>query len=151
MFRRFVSLALASVLMFQSAACLAAEADGPVATPAPELLARQSSGVTVERSSDENPVMEVARATFWGAAAGSVVGLAVAAMQNDNPSAALRWGFAMGTFTGLATGTYWVMQRPAPASFLELRDGRFVPSAAALESIQVAPDGWRVRAVGVTF
>ena len=143
MLRRLVSLAFASVLLLQSAVCLASDA--------PEILARESGNVTVERPGSENPVMEVARATFWGAAAGTVVGLAVAAIQSENQSAAIRWGFALGTFSGLATGVYWVAQRPAPASLLELRDGRLVPGAGALAAVEVAPDGWRVCAVGVRF
>jgi len=143
MLRRLVSLALASVLLFQSAACLAADT--------PEILARESGNVTVERRGDENPALEVARATFWGAAAGTLVGLAVAAIKSEDQAAAIRWGFAMGTFSGLATGVYWVVQRPAPASLLQLQDGHLVPNPGAMAAVDVLPDGFRVRAVGVHF
>ena len=143
MLRRLVSLALASVLLLQSAVCLAADA--------PEILARESGNVTVERHGSENPAMEVARATFWGAAAGTLVGLAVAAIKSEDQAAAIRWGFALGTFSGLATGVYWVAQRPAPASLLQLQDGHLVPNPGAMAAVDVLPDGFRVRAVGVRF
>jgi hypothetical protein len=121
------------------------------AADVPELLAKESGNVSVERRGDENPAMEVARATFWGAVAGSLVGLAVAAVKSENQSDAIRWGFALGTFAGLATGVYWVTQRPAPASLLELQEGRLVPGPGALAAVEVAPDGMRVRAVAVRF
>ena len=143
MLRRLTSLLLASVLLLQSAVCLAAEA--------PQLLARESGNVSVERRGDENPAMEVARATFWGAVAGTVVGLAVAAIQNDHASESIRWGFALGTFAGLGTGIWFVSHRPEPASLLEVRDGQWVPNPGAAAAVDVMPDGVRVRAVGVRF
>ena len=143
MLRRSISLVVASILLLQATVGFAAEA--------PELLARESGNVTVERHGVENPAMEVARSTFWGAVAGTVLGLAVAAVQDQNDSAAIRWGFALGTFAGFGAGVYFVAQRAQPASLLELRDGHLAPSAAALEAVQVAPDGFRVRAVGVSF
>jgi hypothetical protein len=143
MLRRAVSLVLASILLLPSTVAFAAET--------PEFLAKESGNVTVERHGSENPVMEVARSTFWGAVAGTVLGLAVAAVQDNNDSAAIRWGFAIGTFAGFATGVYFVTQRPAPASLLEIRDGQLVPSPAAFSAVDVSADGVRVRALGFAF
>ena len=143
MLRRSISLVVASILLLQATVGIAAEP--------PELLARESGNVTVERHGVENPAMEVARSTFWGAVAGTVLGLAVAAVQDQNDSAAIRWGFALGTFAGFGAGVYFVAQRPAPASLLELRDGKLAPGNEAFAAVEVAPEGFRVRAVGVSF
>ena len=143
MFRKALCLALAAVLASPPSA-LAAEA--------PQLLARSSGDVTVTRGSNENPVLEVAKSIYWGAAAGSVLGLAIMLADKSDSGEPLRWGFVIGAFAGLGTGIYFVTHRPQPASgLLELEHGRLLPGPAPLAAIEPVPGGARVRAIAVRF
>ena len=63
MFRRLFALAFAGCL-FAPAAFAATP------TTAPELLTRSSGSVSISRTGAENPVLEVAKSTYWGAVAG---------------------------------------------------------------------------------
>lgn len=143
MSRRLWALALACGLLVQALPALAAE---PVL-----LLARSSGAVNIERRGDENPVVEVARSTFWGGVAGLAVGGAVALVTDGSNVDPLRWGVALGTFAGLAAGIYWVANRPVPGALLEVRDGRLMPSSAAAMFAAVEPvrGGVRVTVLSV--
>jgi hypothetical protein len=143
MFRRFVALLLMG--------CMLTNATLAFASDAPRLLARSSGGVSINRSGDENPVMEVAKSAMWGALAGLVVGSAIALAAKDDTGESIRWGIVVGTFAGLGAGIYFVAHRPEPASMLELRDGKLVPNAAALTAIEPVPGGARVHALAVRF
>jgi hypothetical protein len=143
MFRRITAALLALCLTFLATAAFAVDA--------PELLARSSGNVNINREGSENPVMEVARSTFWGATAGTLIGLAISVAQDGSSGEPVRWGFVLGTFGGLATGIYFVSQRPQPSSLLELKRDGLSPGSAAT-AIEVAPNGGvRVRAIGVRF
>jgi hypothetical protein len=144
MSRNALCLALAA-LTFLPPAALAAEP--------PELLARSSGDVTVQRESHENPVMEIARSIYWGAAAGSVLGLAIMLADKGDSGEPLRWGFVIGAFAGLGAGIYFVAHRPQPASqgLLEFQGGRLVPRPAPMAAIEPVPGGARVRAITVRF
>lgn len=143
MFRRLTALVLAGSLLLNAMPAFAAEA--------PEWMARASGGVTIHRESNENPVMEVAKSVCWGALAGLVVGSAIALAAEDSSGEPIRWGIVVGTFAGLGAGIYFVSHRPQPAGLLELKDGRLVPSAAALTALEPVPGGARVHAVAVRF
>ncbi len=142
MSRRGLCLALAAVLLFHTAAPAAAT---------PVRFAETSGSVTIQRGSHENPVMEIAKSVYWGAAAGSVLGLAIMLADKNDSGEPLRWGFVIGAFGGLAAGIYFVSRRPQPAGLLELEDGRLVPAHAPLAAIEPVPGGARLRAVAVRF
>jgi len=144
MFRRGFALLLALGVATTSARA---------ATPAaPELLTRSSGSVNISRNGAENPMVEVARSVFWGAVAGLTVGSAITLADDGHSGEPIRWGIVVGTFAGLGAGVYFVANRPVPdSSMLEVRDGRLVPSAAALAAVEPVPGGARVRAIGVRF
>jgi hypothetical protein len=110
--------------------------------------------VNVERRSDENPVVEVARSVMWGAVAGAVVGGAVAlADTSPDNSTPVRWGIVGGTALGLAYGLWWSAKRPSGA-MLEIQDGTLRAQAVPPIEMTVTPGGTRetrVALVGVTF
>jgi hypothetical protein len=142
MFRRGLCLALAAVMLFHTVAA--------AAEPALR-LAESSGGVTIQRGSHENPVMEIAKSVYWGAAAGSVLGLAIMLADKNDSGEPLRWGFVIGAFGGLAAGIYIVSRRPQPAGLLEFEDGRLAPGPAPLAAVEPLPGGARLRAVAVRF
>jgi hypothetical protein len=142
MFRRVLALLIAVLLSSQTAAA---------AAEAPTLLAETSGSVNIQRGSHENPVMEIAKSVFWGAAAGSVLGLAIMLADGSDSGEPLRWGFVVGAFGGLAAGVYFVSHRPQPGGLLEIHDGRLVPAPVPLAAIEPVPGGARVRALAVKF
>ena len=142
MFRRIVAAGLLACFAFQATTAFAAVT--------PEVLARTSGSVNISREGAENPVMEIARAVFWGATAGTIIGLAISLVQDGSSGEPVRWGFVLGTFGGLGAGIYFVSQRPQPASLLELRHDGLAPGAAA-DAIELTPGGVRVHAIGVRF
>ncbi len=142
MFRRITAAALALCFAFHATAAFALDA--------PTLLARTSDHVQINREGAENPVMEIARSTFWGATAGTLIGLAITVADKGDSGEPVRWGFVLGTFGGLAAGIYFVAQRPQPSSLLELKRDGFAPGDPAT-AIEAGPDGVRVRAIGVRF
>jgi len=141
---RWTAVALLVVLSWTLAApALAAEP--------PVLLARASGSVNIQRGSNENPMIEIARSVFWGAVAGTAVGLAIAVADDNSGAEPVRWGFVLGTFVGLGAGVYFVSQRPQPASLLEWRDGRLAPGPAPFAALEPTRGGVRLRAVQVGF
>jgi hypothetical protein len=77
--------------------------------------------IQVQRRSDENPAVEIARSTVYGGLAGLSVGLAFAALDKDNPHPDLiPNSFAIGTFAGLGLGLYWVFSRPQPVAMIHV-------------------------------
>jgi len=110
------------------------------------------AAVNVERKGAENPVIEISRATIYGALAGFALGGAVALIVNDSEKTKdyLRVGTAIGTFAGFGLGLYWVARRPKPTALLELSPAglRLDPSLAA---IQPAGTGARVRLFSASF
>ena len=143
MFRRLFALAFAGCLFAPAAFA---------ATPATahEFLTRSSGSVSISRTGAENPVLEVAKSTYWGAVAGLVLGGAVSLAKEKHTLAPLRWGIAMGAFGGFGAGVYFVANRPVPSAMFELRDGVLTP-AAGLTAFEPIPGGARLHAVGVTF
>lgn len=65
----------------------------------------------------DNSFNEVAKSTVLGAAAGFVVGGAIALLADDGEP--VKWGFVLGTFGGLGYGLY--STRQVHRSLLELR------------------------------
>lgn len=142
MFRRFVATCLL--------ACFTCQATTAFAAVTPEVLARTSGSVNINREGAENPVLEIARSVFWGATAGTIIGLAISVAADGSSGEPVRWGFVLGTFGGLATGIYFVSQRPQPASLLELKRDGLAPGAAT-DAIELTPGGVRVHAIGMRF
>lgn len=105
--KRFVAIAVAASLA--------------VGTVAPAARA----AVNIERSSQENPVVEVSRSVIYGGLAGLVIGsaFALASDGSGNAGDVVRWCFVGGTLVGLAAGIYFVANRPQPEAMLELGDG----------------------------
>ena len=143
MLRRTIALLLT--------ACWLLHATFAFAGVAQESSSGTLASVSVQRQSDENPVKEIAKSIMWGALAGLLVGSAIELAAKSESGEPVRWGIVIGTFAGLGAGIYFVSHRPQPSSLLELRDGRLVPNAAALTTVEPIPGGVRVRAVGVTF
>jgi hypothetical protein len=103
----------------------------------------------VERRSDENPAVEIARSTVYGGLAGLTVGLAFAALDDSPHPDLIQNSFAIGTFAGLGLGIYWVFSRPQPRAMIEI-DGK--GPHLALAPPEIGPDGRpRMRLVHVTF
>jgi len=128
--KRILVPALAAVLLFSLAA--------------PALAA-----VNVERRGDENPMVEVARSTMYGALAGTLIGSALALASDSNGGSAVKWGFVVGTFAGAGFGLYTVATRPQPSAVLEWKDGRF--AGGGLAALEAAPGSVRVRVAAVRF
>lgn len=84
-------------------------------------FARPASAQVVEtRQDDANPMVSVFKSTVYGAAAGTLLGLAVAVADKGNDNAdAVRWGFVSGTFFGFAYGIYHVSTRPRAGALIE--------------------------------
>ncbi len=104
--KRFVTIAVAASLAL-----------GTVAPAA-------RAAVNIERSSQENPVVEVSRSVIYGGLAGLVIGSAFAlAGDGGNDGDVVRWCFVGGTLVGFAAGVYFVANRPQPEAAIELGDG----------------------------
>jgi hypothetical protein len=110
--------------------------------------------VNVERRSDENPMVEVARSVMWGAAAGAVVGGAIAlADSNPDNTDPVRWGIVGGVGLGLVYGLWWSAKRPSGA-MLQIEDGTLRAQAIPPIEMTVTPGGThetRVALVGFSF
>ena len=128
--KRFVTIAVAASL-----------AVGTVAPAA-------RGAVNIERSSQENPVVEVSRSVIYGGLAGLVIGSAFTlASDGGNDGDVVRWCFVGGTLVGLAAGVYFVANRPQPEAMLELGEGVELHAPAIARSpagsAQVALVGFR--------
>jgi hypothetical protein len=116
------------------------------------LPARASAAVNVERRSAENPMVEIFRATVYGALTGAVVGgvIVLAAQEDaDTNGDIMRWSIVGGTALGLAAGMYFTARRPQPSGLLQFDDG-----ALTLHPVlpQVEPGGgMSMRLVAVRF
>jgi hypothetical protein len=117
-------------------------------------VAPAGARVNVNRSSDENPMVEVARSVMWGAAAGTMVGVAVAfADKSGDNTDPIRIGLVAGTFVGLGYGLWWSAHRPSGA-MLEFSDGALRAQAVPSIELGVTPGGTaeaRVRLIGLAF
>jgi hypothetical protein len=83
-----------------------------------------AAAVNVERSSSENPMVEVARSTIYGGLTGLLLGGALALAVDDNKdSDYLKWGFVAGTFFGFGYGLQNVATRPSAQALLEIDGG----------------------------
>jgi hypothetical protein len=106
--------------------------------------------VQVERRSDENPMVEIARSTIYGGLAGLAVGLAFVALDKngDHPDLVSN-SFAIGTLAGLGVGIYWVTSRPQPSALIQVDE---TGTHMAFAPPEVGFDGSaRMRLVGVRF
>jgi hypothetical protein len=74
--------------------------------------------VTVVREGDENPMLTVAKSTFWGSVTGLLIGGAIALVVEDNKGDQVKWGFVVGTIGGCAFGFYHVFTREPPTTGL---------------------------------
>jgi hypothetical protein len=74
--------------------------------------------VDVIRGGAENPVVTIAKSTFWGGLTGLVLGGAIALVVDDNQEDIVKWSFVAGVFGGFAFGVYHVATRPSPESSL---------------------------------
>jgi|SRR6185436_16888495 len=109
-----------------------------------------SAAVNVERHGTENPVIEIAKSTSYGALGGLIVGLAIDLARDDGEGDGARWGTVIGTFAGLAGGIYFVTTRPAPDAMLQIQDGKL--ELHPLAAIEASPgEGMRVRLAGVKW
>jgi hypothetical protein len=103
----------------------------------------------VERRSDENPMVEIARSTLYGGLAGTLVGGALALASDAKDATAVKWGFVVGTLFGAGYGFYTVTSRPQPSALIEWRSGG--PASGGLAALDVAPGNARVRVLAVRF
>jgi hypothetical protein len=107
------------------------------------------AAVNVNRHGDENPMVEIARSTMYGALAGTLVGGALALASDAHDGSAVKWGFVVGTFVGAGYGFYSVSTRPQPSALLEWRGGRLASGGFA--AIEAEPGTARVRLAAVRF
>lgn len=121
-----------------------------VSCVAASLLASAAlADIHVERRSDENPAVEIARSTIYGGLAGLMVGLAFAAIDDGAHPDLVQNSFAIGTFAGLGIGVYWAFSRPQPRGMIQVdEDGAHL----GLVPPEIGPDGSpRMRLVSVRF
>lgn len=114
-------------------------------------VAPAAAAVNIQRTGSENPVMEVAKSTLWGALGGLVIGgaIALATSGDSNDGEVIRWSIVAGTAIGLGYGIYQVRTRPAARALLEIGEGK--PSLA-VPTLAVEPAGGaRVTLVGARF
>ncbi len=106
------------------------------------------AAVNVVRHGEENPMVEIARSTFYGALAGVLVGSAITVASDSHDATPIKWGFVFGTFIGAGYGFYSVTSRPS-AALIEWRDGQLASGGAA--AAEASPRGVRVRLAAVRF
>lgn len=105
--------------------------------------------IVVERTSDENPVVEISRATAAGALTGLLVGYSISLVDDgNNDDDLIQWGTFLGTMTGLAWGIHNAVSRPQPTALLQLEGGEL--RTHVLPTIE-AGGGVRAHLVGVRF
>ncbi len=109
------------------------------------------AAVNVQRQGSENPMIEVAKTTVWGALGGLVVGgaIALANGDSDNNGDIVRWSVVGGTFLGLGYGIYHVTHRPPATALIEFQGGAPTLHAALPEA---APGrGLQMHVLAVRF
>ena len=90
--------------------------------------------VDVIRRGEENPMLTVAKSTFWGAVTGLVLGGAIALAAQDNEEDIMRWSIVAGTFVGFAIGIYHVATRPSASnSMIQMGEGGLAVSVPAVQ------------------
>ena len=109
------------------------------------MVALLLAGMAPREARAENSFNEVAKTTVLGAAAGLVVGGAIAWLAEDGEP--FKLGFVIGTFAGLGYGLYNV-NKPT-ASLIELREGRL--GTGGMASLDRRNGSLQVRAIGVRF
>ncbi len=114
-----------------------------IASAALAALLLMSASARVARA--DNTFNEVAKTTVLGAAAGLVVGSAVAWLAEDGEP--VKWGFVIGTFGGLAYGV--AHANSSRASLIELRRGGL--GSGGLASLDRRDGSLQVRAIGLRF
>ena len=72
--------------------------------------------VQVVRSGQENPVITIGKSTLYGAATGTLLGLALTLVVDEPTEDVLKWSFVGGTFGGFFLGVYHVATRPQPSA-----------------------------------
>jgi hypothetical protein len=81
--------------------------------------------VNVERMGSENPMKEVTTSIIYGAAAGLILGGAVALVDDSgDDDHQIKMGFALGAFFGCGFGLFHVLTRPKASAMIEIHDGR---------------------------
>lgn len=103
------------------------------------LLVPVVAGAQVEviRTGEENPMITIAKATFWGGVTGLVLGGAVALVVDKDQEDYIKWFFVGGVFGGFAFGVYHVLSREKPtSSLLEVDENGL---ALGWPSIEVRP------------
>lgn len=107
------------------------------------------AAVNIERQGAENPVLEVAKSTVFGALGRLVLGGAIALVSNsnDNDGDIIRWSVVGGTFLGFGYGIYHVATRPNTTALLEFQGGR--PSLHAALPVPEPGRGMTMRLVAV--
>ncbi len=116
------------------------------------LPARASAGVNIERQSAENPMVEIFRATIYGALTGAVVGgviVLAAKSDSDTNQDIMRWSVVAGTALGLGAGIYFTARRPQPSALLEF--GKGGPSLHPVPPQLERGGGLSVRLAAVRF
>jgi hypothetical protein len=117
-------------------------------------VAPAAAAVNVERRSDENPMIEVARSTLYGGLAGLMVGGAIALIDEDDDNGDIvKWGFVTGTFVGLGMGLWWTSQRPS-AALLEFDGGTLrahAPPPVEVGVTRLGEPQARLRVIGARF
>lgn len=109
------------------------------------LVALLLAAVSARPARADNTFNEVAKTTVLGAAAGLVVGSAIAWLAEDGEP--VKWGFVIGTFGGLAYGV--AHANKSTASLIELRDGHL--GSGGLASVDRRNGALQVHAIGVRF
>jgi len=103
--------------------------------------------VKVWRVADENPMLVIAKATFWGGVTGLLLGGAVALVVDENQDDYLKWFTVGGVFFGFGFGVYHVLTRPGPSeALLEMdEDGLAlgVPTLGIHRDGTGSDHGWR--------
>jgi len=72
--------------------------------------------VQIVRDDSENPMVSIAKSTFYGALLGTVVSLAIMLVAGGDDDDIFKVSFASGTALGLGVGIYHVATRPSGGS-----------------------------------
>lgn len=108
------------------------------------------AAVQTVREDSESPFVSVSRSTFYGALAGSVVGIAIMLIANGNDDGDIfKVAFVGGTALGLGYGIYHVSTRPSDPSLsmIQFQNGKLAKlTMPSLSFRPVENSGWKVNA-----